>query len=814
MSSRTRVRALARAWLVILTLGLGIGLATATGVVARAIAFDGLPIRDGDRVLMLWGVDRAGSFSHLPLRPMDLEQARERLRGVADVAAADYNGATSWPFHPPGGAGAPIRLRGTLAGGNYFDVLGAVPVLGRALRPDDDVIGAPRVMVLSHAAWQRHFAGDPAVIGRSFTSVIFGAPYTVVGVMAPGLDLPRGVEFWTAFRPTAAVDGSLARTPWAMDLLLRVAPGSSATRVERTVDAFYATLAADGASQYSGARATTRTVAAVVTGDVRPAFRALAVAAAVVLLVTCGNVAGLLLLRASGRRRELAVRAALGAERLRLVRTLALEHAIVALAGGGVGGVVASVVVRTFVLLAPPGLPRISELGVDWRLFAALLTVTALVVLVVALWPALAATRVDPATVLGGAYAGAGGGRRATRARRLLVSAQVALALAVLAAASLLGRSLGNAQGLALGIDAPERLSFVELIPSAGWDAGRVPAGDPAVQRAHWLAVQGEVLARVATLPGVAGVAPVVHEAYAGTAGWDARLEAEGGAAGDSARRPYLNMEITSEDYLRVTGTTLLRGRWIEASDREGSAPVIVLSEGAARALFPGEDPIGRRVKLWGEQRATVIGVVRDTRFRELLVARPSFYLPHLQFPGAAPFIAVRTSGDPAGLARAVRAVVASLAPGLLVQDHGTLRARLAEPLARPRLLAAVMLGYAVVAVLLAVAGLYAVVAGSVAGRRREFAVRAALGATPGALRTLVLREGSAVAMAGATLGVPLALAGGALLSAVLFEVRPADPMMLALAATALLLLSLAAVLPSAWRAGRVEPARGLAQGD
>jgi predicted permease len=618
------------------------------------------------------------------------------------------------------------------------------------------------------------------------------------------------VEFWTAFLPTAAVNGSLERSPWAVDLLVRMTPGSTPQRVEAALAGHYESLAASGASQYAGARATSRTVSTMVTGDVRPAFRALAVAGAIVLLVTCANVAGLLLLRASGRRRELAVRMALGAERVRLVRTLARQYGVVAIAGGVMGGVIATAAVRAFAALAPEGLPRIAELGVDWRLFAMLLAVTLVVVLVVALGPALAATRVDPASVLGATHAGVGGGRSEVRVRRLLVGAQVALALAVLAAATLLGRSLGNARSLALGVDAPERLSFVELIPSAGWDAGRVSASDPAARRAHWLALQDQILARTAALPGVTGVAPVVHEAYAGTAGWDARLEAEGAAAGDSARRPYLNMEITNEDYLRVTGTALVRGRWIAATDREGAVPVIVLSEGAARALFPGEDAVGRRVKLWAGRTATVVGIVADTRFRELLVARPSFYLPHRQFDGSAPFLAVRTSGEPAAIALSVRGVVTSLAPGLLVQDHGTLRARLAGPLARPRLLAAVMLGYAAVAVLLAVAGLYAVVAQGVATRRREFAVRSALGATPRALWSLVLRDGGRVAIAGVAVGVPLALVGGELLSGVLFEVAPTDPATLALSAGVVLVLALAAAAPSAWRAGRVRVTRAM----
>ena len=211
---------------VTLTSALGIGLASATGVVAHAVAFAGLPVRDADRVVVLWGVDRAGSFQHMPLAPMELPALAAAMRGVATVGAGDYNGAYPWPFHPTDGSGTPLRLRGTLAGGNYFDVLGARPLLGRALRTDDDVIGAPRVMVLSHAAWRRHFGADPRVIGRSLRSVIWGASYTIVGVMPPGLDVPREVEFWTAFKPTAARNGSLKDSWFNIDVVARLAPGA------------------------------------------------------------------------------------------------------------------------------------------------------------------------------------------------------------------------------------------------------------------------------------------------------------------------------------------------------------------------------------------------------------------------------------------------------------------------------------------------------------------------------------------------------------------------------------------------------------
>jgi putative ABC transport system permease protein len=797
---------------VMLTLALGIGLASATGVVARAIAFAGLPVRDAGRIVVLWGVDKAGSFQHLPLAPRELPALATAMRGIATIAAGDYNGAYPWQFAPPDGSGAPLRLRGTLAGGSYFDVLGARPILGRALRPEDDVVGAARVMVLSHATWRRQFGGDPAVVGRSLQSVIWGQPYTIVGVMPPGLDVPRGVEFWTAFAPTAAgITGTIDDTPWAVDVVARLAPGATAEQARQVLTTYYATLAARGATHYAGARATVRTLSDLVSGDVRPAFTVLGAAAALVLLVTCGNVAGLLLVRAGARRRELAVRAAIGASRVRLLIELLVEHAVLALAGGAAGAAIAAGFVRAFAALAPAELPRVADVGLDWTLLAAVTAVTTIVVLAVGLIPAAAATRVSPAEALGGGRDDAGSRPAEVRARRLLVGAQVALAVVVLTGASLVGRSLARLTMLDLGLAAPETVAFLELIAAA--EPGARPSTTRAERTAEltrWWSRQEAILERVRTMPGIVAAAPVVQVPFAGAGGWDARIEAEGAAPQDSARRPYVNMEITDAEYLRATGARLVRGRWLAPSDRERAPRVVVLSEQAARILFPSGDALGRRVKLWGETFATIVGIVGDTRFRELLTPRPSMYLPYRQFDGGATFLAVRTRADPADAGNAIRRVVADVAPNVLVQPHGTLRDRLAEPLARPRFVTGILGAYAAVVVTLAVAGLYAVIAGSVAARRRELGVRAALGATPGALVSLVLGEGLRVAAGGIVAGLLVTLAATRLVAALLYGMSATDPLTIGAAAAALLAVCATAIMIPARRASRADPASAL----
>ncbi|AHG89563.1 permease [Gemmatirosa kalamazoonensis] len=787
---------------VTLTLGLGIGLAAGTAVIARAVAFAGLPVRDAERVVVLWGSDAAGTLSHLPLSLTDLPRFAATVRGRAEVAGVDYNGAWPWPFRAVGSADAPLRLRGSIASGNLFRVLGARPVLGRALRPEDDVIGAPRVMVLSHAAWRTQFGGDPRVIGRTLHAVVWNADYTIVGVMPPGLDEPRGVQFWTAMAPTAAVNGSLEKSPFDVDVVARLAPGTSPEQLRDALTRFYHGKTGRAASLFGTARASVRTLPTLVAGDARPAFTALAAAAAIVLLVTCGNVAGLVLVRAARRRRELAVRAAIGAGRARLIGQLLAEHALLATAGGALGAIVAAGAVRAFVALAPAELPRIADVGVDWSVLVAAGAVTAVVVLLVGVAPAVAASRVAPADTLGGAR-GAVGRHADTRARRALIGTQVTLALVVLAGALLVGRSLANLAALDLGIPAADRLAIVQLLPSVG--AGDFDGDDG---NTRWLDALAAVAERLRGTPGVVAVAPVVAPPFSGTGGWDGQLVPEGAAPNDSARGVYLNMESTSADYLKVTGVPLLRGRFLTDADREGAPSVIVLSARGARLLWPNEDAVGKRVHMGaGGSLLTVVGVVGDTRYRDYFDPRPSLFFPYRQFAQPPNYLAVRTALDPSLALGAVRRAAREVSTAILVSETGTMRRLVAAPLARPRLLTAVLASYALVTVVLTVAGLYGVVAGAVAQRRRELGVRSALGATPRALGALVLGEGFRVVLVGAAVGLFGAVAGGRLLAATLHGVSPADPLSLGGAAVVLLGVCLAAAAVPAWRAARADPA-------
>jgi predicted permease len=806
------VRTLAgRSWVftstVVFTLGVGIALAAATGVIARAIAFAGLPVHDAERVVVLWGSDRAGSFTHLPLSPIDIGPLATAMRGVATVAASDYNGAYDWTFTSGLDGATPIRMRGTLAGGAMFDVFGVRALRGRLLRAEDDVVGGARVMAISERAWRTTFGGDEGVIGRVLSSPRYGASYTVVGVAPSGLDYPRGVDFWTALAPTAAINGSLAASPWNIDVVARLAPGATAEQARQVVQAYCAGLARDGRKVYDGARASVRTLPELVSGDVRPVFGAFGIAAFLGLLVTCGNVVSLFLVPASQRQRELVVRTALGAGRRRLMRDLLGEVSVLAVAGGTLGVLGAAAVLRLFVALAPATIPRLHQVTLDASLLAAVVSVTVVVVAVVGLAPALVAARTDPASVRGTSREAVGIHSANARVRRPVVAAQVAMALVVTIGAIQGMRSLMRQRALDLGLARAGSLAFVELtFPYAG----EVPRNRQAEALEGWRAAMESIMDRVRATPGIAGVAPITAAPFAGPGGWDGQVGPADLALGDSARRPYLNMEITNADYLSVTGVPLRQGRWITADDRDSSPRVVVFSEGAARLLFPDRDAVGQRVALWAGLTATVVGIAGDTRFREFLLPRPTVYFPFRQFDNATLHLAVRSAMEPQQAVGEVRRAVSGVNPGVLVHDAGTMNRYMDQALARPRLLAVVLMSYGAVIILLAITGLYAVVAGGVVARRREFGVRAALGATPRLLHAMVLREGLRVVLPGAVAGLGIAFFISRWSASLFYGIAPADVVTPTVSTVALMGLCALAITVPAWRASRANPARVL----
>jgi putative ABC transport system permease protein len=774
----------------VLTLALGIGLSTAVFTVADALLLRRLPVRDQDRVVVLWGKKRDGSFDTHPVGLENVRELTRRTRTLERLAFFTYEGAAPVTVRDRDQIS---RLSVALVSGDFFDVLGARPALGRALRAEDDLTGAAPVAVLSYAGWQRSFGGDSTVVGRPIVMHSDGLAYTIVGVMPQGLDYPRGADFWLpVLRAVPQKHHSLIAV-YVMGRLARSATPANA-RTEMT--AYF--RRADAPWWQRDLSGVVHTFPRLVVGETRPALLVFAAAAGLLLLITCINVASLLLVRGLARVREIAVRSALGAGRGRIAAQLLTESALLAIAGGVLGVAVAAGVVKVFVALAPAGIPRLDEIRLNGTVLAAAIVITGVAVLAFALGPAITTSRVDQQQVLR-----SGTRQSATRRSRLtteaLVAGQVALAMLVLSAAGLIGRSLVKLERAERSFDSSRLLI-----------AGLAIREDRFDNTAKQIALLERLLRRVQAMPGVRAVSPVVAAPYSGSQGWDGRPALEGQSPEQAADNPMLNMELVTPEYFATLGVRLLRGRSFTDGDREGAPPVVILSQSAARHYWPGADPIGKRL-LFGakfERTVTVVGVVPDTRYRDLHYARPSIYFPLRQpwFPFVPLTLAIRTNGPPAELVPAIRRVIGETDPGVAVASAAPFETHLARPLAQPRLNALLLAVFAGAAVTLAAIGLFGVMATMVRQRTREIGVRMALGATARDLRGMVMRRGLTIAATGSVVGLLGALLANRLLAAMLYEVSPTDGATLA-TVTALLLgvAALASLLP-ARSSTRVDP--------
>jgi len=763
-------------------LALGIGMASTMAAVTDAVLRRPLPVEAPERVVVLWPT-RDGT--EISLLPDDLERLRRDSRTMRAVAGYVHWGA--FPFAVMDGD-RPLVLPQSRVTGNFFDVLATRPALGRLLRPEDDVEGASPVIVLSYATWRRDFGGDSAAIGRRLHLSSFGLDVTVVGVAPPGLDYPSGTAYWAPHATTGQ---------GVVDLVARLAPNAtpSAARAEllATMQRLHPEFQLSGAEVHGLGEA--------IVGRVRPALLVLTAAVALLLLIACVNVGSLLLLRASGRAREIAVRRAIGASTGDVVRQLVVESAMLGLAGGVAGVGVAAALLRVMSAFALGRLPRGDVVAAAGTPIVLCAGVTLLTVLLCGVLPALAGARGAPASALRLDVRSGGGTRGRRRARASLVASQVALAVVMLAGAGLLGRSLARLEGLDLGYRA-DGLSFFQVTFSlTQFDS-----------EAKYTAVLDRVYTRLRDVPGITALTPVLIPPFLGPNVWTWQPELWDQSPSERERNPLVPVETGGADYFRTFGIPIVRGRGFLESDRPGAPHVAVVSEAAARRLWPGEDPIGKRLRygvLDSTQWRTVVGVVRDIRYRSLRDATPTIFLPWRQSLMQGLF-AVRTAGDRDAVLAAIGRAVHEVDPGLDLWHPQTMEDYLAGPMAQPRTSAALLSGFALVALLLAAIGLYGALASAVGERTRELGIRSALGATPARLRRDVLGQALAVCGVGVVAGVAGALAASRLLTALLFEVSPTDPAALLGACALLLAVAVVAAYQPARRATRIDPARAL----
>jgi len=768
----------------VLILGVGIGMTVAIWAVFNAVLLRPPPVSDPDRIVIERILDNGGNELAAGLE--DLVQMRQISRTLRAITAYDIRGAINFPMTD---GDRPLPLAGAQVDGQFFDVLGVRPVIGRLLHAEDDSLS--RVIVLSYDAWQRYFNGDPAVVGRKFRQPTIGVTYTVVGVAPPGIDLPAGADYWVPSPYT-----------WSgLRIVGRLAPHATLAMARDEYRSIAERQIREQHWQGSFSLVEMKPFNAAVVGSVRPVLVALIAAVSLLLAIICINIGNLQLMRAAARSRELAVRRALGATYLDVVRQLVVECVLLGAAGGVLGLVVGEVARRALVAAAPSQLPRLDAVRVTGAPFGVAVAVTLVCILLFGILPVLAGARGDAASQLRLDTRSGRSTRGRRTLRQVLVGAQVALALILLAGAGLLGRSLQRLQSLNLGFRADHLSVLFVTAPHAKYP-----------DSPHMYALWEAIAPRLDAVAGVTGVAPIVASPLAGLVVMLAPWQSDQQSVAEVAHSPLISFEEGAPESFRVLGIPILRGRGFLDSDREGSQLVAVVSAAVAQRYWPGQDPIGKRIRVstaTPQPWRTVVGVVGDTRWRSLRDEAPLIYLPYRQWFWQG-YVAMRSTTPLAALLPSIRRAVKDVDPDAVVWTARTMDEYLDKPLAEPRMSALIVSTFGLVALFLAAVGLYGVMASAVREQTRDIGVRMALGATSNQVQREVLRRAMVVSVAGAAVGILGAVAASRVIASLLFEVSPTDPVSLVSACVILLVVAAVAAYLPAYRASRVDPARAL----
>ncbi len=800
---RYGVRTLARTpgltLVALLTLTLGIGATTAIFSIVHTVLLRPLPYSAPERLVAFGDRDAGGGPSNIGFATFD--DLRKGSRTFESMAAV-----RSWqPTLVAGGEAE--RLSAMRVSANYFQMLGVQPTLGSSFTSDQDRPEQWRVVLLSDKLWRRRFGADPSVVGRSIT--MNDLTFHVIGVMPASFEpivssrYYQPAELWAPLGYDTTLTYA-CRSCQHLRAFGKIAPGSSEKEARTELALMRNQLATTYPGDYGPEEMSLVRLDDAVAGPVRPALYVLLAAVVAVLLIACANVANLLLARATVRSREMALRSALGASRSRLVRQLLTEAMALSALGGGLGVALAAMSLDWLARIAPVSLPRMDRVEMDGTVLGFALLLATTTGLIFGLAPALRSSRANLQSALGSDSRTTAGGSSST-ARRLLVVADLALALVLLAGSGLMLKSVGRLLHVDPGFKT-ERLLTLQLSL-----VGAAYREDAAV-----LSFIERAVERVRALPGVDGVAMAGQIPLGGNQdSWGFHIE--GRIPANPAEDPSVERYSVTSDYFRVLGIPLRKGRLIADEDRADGLPVIVLGESTARALWPGEDPIGRRVRIGSAETGpwrTVVGIVGDVRHADLAAAPTlQMYLPQSQVTDSYLVLTVRTAAaQPGALPAQVRSIIHDMDPAVPIYSVATMDALVGKAVAERRFVLQLLGGFASIALLLAAIGLYGVVSYTVSQRTREVGVRVALGARRLDILRLVLGSGAATVAAGLGAGVVAAALTTRFLDALLFDVQAGDPWTLGGAVVILTIVALCAHLLPARRALRVDPVIALRQ--
>ena len=767
----------------ILTLALGIGATTSIFSVVNGVLLRPLPFPEPDALVRVHEtVPNYGRFSVAPATFLDWRSQNGVFERIA--AYSNASGTLIW-------SDGPERVQGASVSWDLFELLRVPPALGTGFTADQGRPGADNVIVLSHGLWQRRFGGDPDIVGRSVT--MSGTPVTVLGVMPADFYFPaRTADYW---RPLALNPAGATRGGHFLGVVARTKAGVNVEQAHTEMKGISDRLALQYPEASANESSEVVSLHEQIVGTIRPALVTLLIAVGVVVLIACANVANLLLVRASIREKEVAIRTALGAGRQRLVMQMLAESLVLAVSGGLLGLLLAYLAIPAIQTLSAGSIPRVADVSIDTTVLVFTLLASVLTGIIFGLVPAWQISRGGTSAVLkeGGRSSVGSGGRWM---RSALLVTEVALSLMLLVGAALLLRSFAKLTNVDPGFQPDGVLAFQVALPQAAYpeDVNRLQFFD-------------QLLERLDAVPSVTSVGAVQSLPMRG--GYVLSVEIDGRPPARPGEEPSANYRTITPDYFRALGIPLKKGRTFTAQDSSSAAKVVIIDELFAQRHFANEDPIGRRLDPGNgvDGTAEIVGIVGNVNYSGLdEPLDPSMYVPLAQDVFNAMWILTRTDGDPAALSNTVRQVVRDLDRSLPVFSLSPLATVVSESVAQRRFSMLLLMVFSGVALFLAAVGLYGVVAYGVNLRTREIGLRMAIGARPSDVLRMILGGGMKLALVGVVLGVAGALGLSQLVASLLFEVEPSDP--LSYAATALLLLTVAALacyIP-ARRAMRVDP--------
>jgi putative ABC transport system permease protein len=808
--SKYAIHTLRKSWGVTLiamaTLALGIGANTAIFSVVNSVLLRPLPFQNSDRIVYL--LEKLPGFSaSIPMNAPDFNAFRERQRSFESM------GIYSNKHFDVSGNGDPERIEGARASASILPLLGVSPLIGRTYTEEEDHPGHA-VAVLSYALWQRRFGADASIVGK--TIQLNRRPYTVIGVMPQGFEFPLRGERWSnqpadVWVPMAFTDEE--RMGWGKQynhsVIARLKPGvtlaqarSDAARAVSEVEKLYP---APMVAFFHGAHVgmSVESYSRVVTGDVRVPLLLLLVAVGIVLLIACANVANLLLARSTARQKEIAVRAAMGADGWRLARQMITESVLLGLISGLAAILLGGWAIEVILSLAPADLPRMQEVQMDGRVLLFALVLSLATAILFGITPALEAANVDPQEALKEGGRGGGPSRGRRKLQSLLIVSQTALAVMLLIGAGLLTRSFALLLKADPGFRPQNVVTGTIALPLRAYSkADNI--------RNFWT----ELLAKAQAMPGVTAAGFSTDLPFDAEERDAVTVEGYEG----SKNLPNITQSWILGDYFGAMGITLNRGRYFTPEEIVGPPDVIIVSKAAARTYWPGQDPLGKRIRYGGDKFRTVIGVVNDVKDSSMQEpAAPHGYTPYLkeandllENQGADELrtlhLAVRSSMDPGPLFNSVRSIVASLDPQIAVDGLKTMKAVLDESVAPQRFNLALVVLFAVLAIFLAAVGVYGVLSYSISQRTHEIGVRISLGAQPKHVLGMAISEGMKLAILGMIVGMAGGFALTRLMASLLFGVTATDPLTFAAVGVLAIFVSLSACYIPARRAMRVDP--------